>query len=86
MLEDYFTYSDEPIDDYIEIFFDHPNLQDAFLSGKIMPYGHPSADYLVSVEHDHVPCAINNLLRYTDSSYDFLLKDETITSDESPRH
>jgi len=46
-LEDYFTYSDEPIDDYIEIFFDHPNLQDAFLSGKIMPYGHPSADDLM---------------------------------------
>jgi len=58
-LEDYFTYSDEPIDDYIEIFFDHPNLQDAFLSGKIMPYGHPSADDLVSVEPDHVRYANN---------------------------
>jgi hypothetical protein len=36
------------LDEYIELFFDHPNLQDAFLEGETMPYEHPSADYLVS--------------------------------------
>ncbi|KAL7502826.1 hypothetical protein ACHAXN_001326, partial [Cyclotella atomus] len=46
-LVDYFEYEDEPVNQYIELFFDHPNLQDAFLEGGTMPYEHPSADYLM---------------------------------------
>lgn len=52
-LEDYFDYEDEPIEDYMELFFDHPNLQDAYFGGQKMPSEHPSADYLVS--HDSSP-------------------------------
>jgi hypothetical protein len=48
-LADYFTFEDEPVDDYLELFFDHPNLMDAFLGGSSMPNGHPSADNLVSL-------------------------------------
>lgn len=52
-LEDYFTYEDEPIEDYLEVFFDHPNLEDAFFDGERTPRGHPSADYLVSADQEN---------------------------------
>lgn len=48
-LAEYFTYADEPVEDYLKVYFDHPNLQEAFLGEAKMPFGHPSAHELVSV-------------------------------------
>ena len=46
-LEEYFVYDDEPVEEYLEVFFDHPDLMGAFLGRKRLPVGHPSADALV---------------------------------------
>jgi hypothetical protein len=35
----YFSYQEEPLEEYIEVFFDHPDLMNSFLEWKTIPMG-----------------------------------------------
>lgn len=43
----YFTFEETPVDDFLKVYIEHPDIHEAYVNGTTMPDGHPSVSDLV---------------------------------------